>query len=153
MEINPYFMVMKAGVQVCSAFARGPRPPVDDPAFAFSFAVDGAGAGWYKVLHDAGDAFVCYGGTDDEEYNQRVMFAMPETNCTRDVEYFIATIKMRGLRNDGSIGDTLCKAILDSLRVDGTSSSLEAIFWSFRPGVVLKQFPSLEAANEAGLYE
>ena len=145
------FMVMRAGVQVCSAFARGPRPPVEDIGFAFDKNTDGAPEGYYKVLHDSGDAFVCYGGKVDIAWDDANLLTMPETCANRDIELFLAEVKLRGLRNDQSlIGDVLCKSVLDSVGAD-SSTPLDDFFWSLIPGYCLETFPSLAAAEAAGL--
>lgn len=152
MRNPPVYLVMRAGVHLCSANMRGPLPPIQDLYFRFYGPDDEGWDGEWRVLHDAGEAMVVQACTVNEAYDEEKLLGMPEAGASRDLRAFVVDLLARAARNSGSVEDDLARAVTNSLGVSNPATANAAsVFWAFQPGLEVETFPTVEDAAEVGL--
>jgi len=114
------YMLAREGIQPNHGEMRGPIAPVNDPNYpkggTLGYGKPGEFAQW-KVIHDAGAAFVVWVSGSDE-WETGYVDTLAESVSAETFDVFLVKLAESVLLVDGSVRARLAATVLDSLRLD-----------------------------------
>lgn len=109
-------MLSREGIQPNHGNQRGPVAPVLDPVFDQGGDLGGGDPAVYRIIHDAGRAFVVW-VHGSEQWLTGYIDTLPESVSDENFDCFLQKLAYFASMPDDSLRKVLCVVVLESLAV------------------------------------